>query len=130
MILNLFSYLSVVVLSTDAGGRRFGKIGRPERGTVSLLGIHAGAEHPTTVRQGARHPDKGATSSGSIEINAAVRQQFALPIEEVWQCQILQPFLTTTTGRPFRQRTQIVKRRTERSLLRQPAEADAVQSGV
>jgi len=35
------SRLSAIRLSIRAGRRRFGEIRRPERGTVSLLGVHA-----------------------------------------------------------------------------------------
>lgn len=93
-----------------------------------MLGVYARAEHATVIRQRAGHADKGTVASRSIKVDAAAGEQPALPIEEVRQRSILQPFATTTADGPFRQRTKIAERRTKCRLLRQSAEA--VQSRV
>lgn len=112
-----------------AGGRRLGEVRRPQRGAIPLLGVHARAKHSAVVRQGAGHADEGAVAPGEVDA-AAERRQLALPVKEIRQREILQSYATATAGRPFRQRTKIAERRAECRLLRQPSEADALQSGV
>lgn len=126
--LSLFLYspsLSGIIVHAYPGGRCLGEIRCPERGTVSLLGIHARTKHPAVIRQGARHADQGAVATGEVDA-AAERRQLTLPVKEIRQREIFQPYATATTGCPFRQRTEIAERWTECSLFRQPAEADAL----
>lgn len=112
-----------------AGGRRFGEVWHPQRGAIPLLGVHARAKHSAVVRQGAGHADESAVAPGEVDA-AAERRQLALPVKEIRQREILQPYDTPTASRPFRQRTEIAERRTECRLLRQSTEADALQPRV
>lgn len=95
-----------------------------------MLGVHARAEHATVIRQRTGHADEGAVAPWPVKVDAPVREQPALSIEEVRQRPILQPFAITTADGSFRQWTKIAERRTKCRLLRQSAEADAVQSRV
>ncbi|XP_076675085.1 PH domain leucine-rich repeat protein phosphatase isoform X2 [Andrena cerasifolii] len=67
----------------DAGRHRVGEVWRPQRGAVSLLGVHAGAEHSATIRQGTGHPDEDPFAQRSIEVHPPVGKQPAIPVEEI-----------------------------------------------
>lgn len=76
-------YLSDITLPSHARRCYLGKIQRPQRGAISLLGIYARAEHPAVIRQRVGHIDEGAVTPRSVKVDAAAGEQFALPFEEI-----------------------------------------------